>query len=150
MKFEHLIWIVIFLIYVVSAVIKKKRATSKPGGQAVAKKLPEWREKLNKFLAQMQQQAAGKEDLLSDPGPLRDEISFEEFEQVIEKPPVPKTKPSMIKTKPAVKRAQAEAPGLPVSEKKIRPDYMAFGRQDLRKAVIWSEILAPPLALRDK
>ena len=36
-----------------------------------------------------------------------------------------------------------------VDGKKILPG-LEYGIQDLRKAVIWSEILAPPLALRDK
>jgi len=34
--------------------------------------------------------------------------------------------------------------------KESLPENLEYGIQDLRKAVIWSEILATPLALRDK
>jgi hypothetical protein len=37
-----------------------------------------------------------------------------------------------------------------VSGKRRRTDVLAWGRQDLKKAVVWAEILAPPLALRDR
>ena len=36
------------------------------------------------------------------------------------------------------------------SGKEILSKDVVYGIQDLRKAVIWSEILAPPLALRDE
>jgi len=141
MKFENLIWIII-LVYVVSVIIKKGRAASKPGRNGIAKKLPEWKEKLNKFMSQVQQMAR-EGDTLEDPGPIRKEISSARIEQAIEKPPLPKIKPAWVK-------ADAERIEPAVSGKKILPKDLEFGVQDLRKAVIWSEILAPPLALRDK
>ena len=36
------------------------------------------------------------------------------------------------------------------SGKKRPPGHLPYGIQDLRRAVIWAEILAPPLALRDR
>ena len=42
MKFEHLIWIIIFLVFVVSVIIKKVRAASKTSEKRIAKRLPEW------------------------------------------------------------------------------------------------------------
>ena len=142
MKFENLIWIIIFLVYVVWLIIKKVRAASKTSEQGVAKRLPEWKEKLNKFMSQVQQMAV-EGDTLEDLGPIRKEISSERIEQAIEKPPLPKIKPALVK-------ADAESIEPAVSGKEILPKDLEFGIQDLRKAVIWSEILAPPLALRDK
>jgi len=142
MKFEHLIWIIIFLVYVVLLIIKKVRAASKTSEKGVAKRLPEWKEKLNKFMSQVQQMAR-EGDTLEDLGPIRKEISSERIEQAIEKPPLPKIKPALVK-------ADAESIEPAVSGKEILPKDLEFGIQDLRKAVIWSEILAPPLALRDK
>ena len=142
MKFEHLIWIIIFLVFVVSVIIKKVRAASKTSEKGIAKRLPEWKEKLNKFMSQIQQMAREGEPL-EDLGPIREEISSERIEQAIEKPPLPKIKPALVK-------ADAESIEPAVSEKEILPKDLEFGIQDLRKAVIWSEILAPPLALRDK
>ena len=142
MKFEHLIWITIFLVFVVSVIIKKVRAASKTSEKGIAKRLPEWKEKLNKFMSQVQQMAR-EGDTLEDLGPIRKEISSERIEQAVEKPPLPKIKPALVK-------ADAESIEPAVSGKEILPKDLEFGIQDLRKAVIWSEILAPPLALRDK
>jgi hypothetical protein len=142
MKFEHLIWITIFLVFVVSVIIKKVRAASKTSEKGIAKRLPEWKEKLNKFMSQVQQMA-GEGEPLEDLGPIRKEISSERIEQAIEKPP-------LLKIKPALVKADAESIEPAVSGKEILPKDLEFGIQDLRKAVIWSEILAPPLALRDK
>ena len=142
MKFEHLIWIIIFLVFVVSVIIKKVRAASKTSEKGIAKRLPGWKEKLNKFMSQVQQMAR-EGDTLEDLGPIRQEISSKRIEQAIEKPPLPKIKPALVK-------ADAESIEPAVSGKEILPKDLEFGIQDLRKAVIWSEILAPPLALRDK
>jgi hypothetical protein len=118
------------------------RAASKTSEKGIAKRLPEWKEKLNKFMSQVQQMA-GEGEPLEDLGPIRKEISSERIEQAIEKPPLPKIKPALVK-------ADAESIEPAVSGKEILPKDLEFGIQDLRKAVIWSEILAPPLALRDK
>ena len=142
MKFDHLIWIIIFLVFVVSVIIKKVRAASKTSEKGIAKRLPEWKQKLNKFMSQVQQMAR-EGDPLDDLGPIRKEISSERIEQAIEKPPLPKIKPALVK-------ADAESIEPAVSGKETLPKDLEFGIQDLRKAVIWSEILAPPLALRDE
>jgi hypothetical protein len=142
MKFEHLIWIIIFLVFVVSVIIKKVRAPSKTSKKGIPKRLPEWKKKLNKFMSQAQQMAR-EGDTLEDLGPIRKVISSERIEQAIEKPPLPKIKPALVK-------ADAEGIEAAVSGKEILPKDLKFGIQDLRKAVIWSEILAPPLALRDE
>ncbi len=142
MKFEHLIWIIIFLVFVMFVILKKVRAAPKTSEKGIAKRLPEWKEKLNKFMSQVQQMPR-EGDTLEDLGPIRKEISSKRIEQAIEKPPLPKIKPALVK-------ADAESIEPAVSGKEILPKDLEFGIQDLRKAVIWSEILAPPLALRDK
>ena len=142
MKFEHLIWIIILLVFVMFVILKKVRAAPKTSEKGIAKRLPEWKEKLNKFMSQVQQMAR-EGDTLEDLGPIRKEISSKRIEQAIEKPPLPKIKPALVK-------ADAESIEPAVSGKEILPKDLEFGIQDLRKAVIWSEILAPPLALRDK
>jgi len=142
MKFEHLLWVIIFLVYVVSAIIKKRRAVLKTSEKGVAKKLPAWKEKLDTFMSQVQQMAR-EGDMVEDPEPDPEEIYSETIEQAIEKPLLPKIKPVLVK-------ADAESIEPAVSGKEIRPKILEFGIQDLRKAVIWSEILAPPLALRDE
>ena len=170
MKFEHLIWIIIFLVYVVSAIIKKVRAASKTSEKGIAKRLPEWKEKLTKFMSQVKQEieVAKQEDLKKETGwerflpreddepelamedvtledlePIRKETPPERVVRVLEKTPSPKIKPAPVKV-------VAESIEPAVSEKEIRPKGLAYGVQDLRRAVIWSEILAPPLALRDE
>ena len=142
MKFEHLIGIIIFLVFVMLVILKKVRAAPKNSEKGIAKRLPEWKEKLNKFKSQVQQMAR-EGDTLEDLGPIRKEISSKRIEQAVEKPPLPKIKPVLVK-------ADAESIEPAFSGKEILPKDLEFGIQDLRKAVIWSEILAPPLALRDK
>ena len=158
MKFENLIWIIIIVVYVVFVILKRARAASKAGEKGVTQRRPEWREKIDKFLSQMKQeievtkqegsnQETGWEKILpqedDEPEPVRKEISPERTERVLEKTPLQKVKPTPVK-------AVSESMEWGVSGKKILPKDLEFGIQDLRKAVIWSEILAPPLALRDE
>ena len=170
MKFEHLIWIIIFLVYVVWVIIKKVRAASKTSEKGVAKRLPEWKEKLYKLMSQVKKEieTAKQEDLeketgwerflpreddepelamadvtLEDLEPIRKETHPERVVRVLEKTPSPKIKPAPVKV-------VAESIEPTVSGKEILTKDLEFGIQDLRKAVIWSEILAPPLALRDE
>jgi hypothetical protein len=142
MKTEYILWIVICLFYVVSVIIKKGRATSNTGEKEVAKKPPAWIEKLNKFVSQVQQ-TDRQEDVFEDPESSREENYTETIELVIDEPTLPKIKPL---------RVEAGTEGLAPADsgQEILSKDMAYGIQDLRKAVIWSEILAPPLALRDE
>ena len=61
----------------------------------------------------------------------------------IELPPSPEIKPAPVEVV-----AETLLPA--ASGKTMRPKDLDYGIQDLRKAVVWSEILAPPLALRDE
>jgi hypothetical protein len=170
MKFEYLIWVIIFLVYVVSVIIKKVRAASKTSEKGVAKRLPMWKERLNKFMSQVKKEieTAKQEDLeketgwerflpreddepelamadvtLEDLEPIRKETHPERVVRVLKKTPSPKIKPAPVKV-------VAESIEPTVSGKEILTKDLEFGIQDLRKAIIWSEILAPPLALRDE
>ena len=142
MKFEYLIWIIIILVYVVTAILKRTRKVSKTGEKGTVKRLPGWKEKINKFMSQVQQMSR-EEDTLEDLVQIRKEIADETIKQAVEKPPLPEPKPVVVK-------ARAERIQAAVSGKGRVSDDLEFGIQDLRKAIIWSEILAPPLALRDK
>ena len=156
MKFESLIWVVIFLIYVLSIIIKRMRAASKTENKGAHR--PDWRKKLDEFLAKARQEmnASTQEGPVQETDwerflpqeddaaePLRDEPPPQKIVKVKEKTPAPKIKPTPVK-------AAAKSPAPVVSEKKIPSKGLASGTEDLRKAVIWSEILAPPLALRDR
>ena len=142
MKSENLIWIVIFLVYVVSVIFKKMRAASETGEKEIAKQRPEWKEKLDQFMSQVQQMAS-QEDAPEDLGRIRQEIADGRIKEAVEEPPLPAPKPVVVK-----KRAKRIEPA--VSGKEMLSYDLKFGIQDLRKAVIWSEILAPPLALRKR
>ena len=156
MKFENFIWIIIVFVYIVFVFLKKSIAASKTGEKGGTQRRPEWREKIDKFLSQMKQeievakqegsnQETGWEEILpqEDDEPERIEISPERTERVLEKTLLPKVKPARVE-------AVAESMEPAVSGKKILSKDLEFGIQNLRKAVIWSEILAPPLALRDE
>lgn len=140
MKFEYLIWIIIFIVFVGFTIFKKMRTASKAGEKGNFKLRTDWKVRFNKFMPHVQQMA-GEEDTLKDQGQRRKEISAERIESAVEKSPLPEKKPALLKT-------VAERTEPTVSGKAILPKDLDSGIQDLRKAVIWSEILAPPLALR--
>lgn len=142
MKSEYILWIAICLIYVVSVLVKRARAASNTGEKEGAKKPSAWVEKLNKYVSQIQQMDR-QEDVFEDPDPSREESYTETIELTIEEPPLPEIEPMHVKM-------DAERPAPADSGKEILYKDMVYGIQDLRRAVIWSEILAPPLALRDE
>ena len=49
MKFENLILIIIFAVYIVSIIFKKVRAASKVAKKETDRGRPEWKDKLDKF-----------------------------------------------------------------------------------------------------
>ena len=142
MKSEYILWIVICLFYVVSVLVKRARAASNTDEKEGAKKPPAWIRKINKFVSQIQQMDR-QEDVFEDPDPSREESYTETIELTIEEPPLPGLEPMHVKM-------DAERPAPAGSGKEILYKDMVYEIQDLRRAVIWSEILAPPLALRDE
>jgi hypothetical protein len=196
---ESIIWVIIFLIYFASTILKRIRRTSKPKEQTAAKMHSGWKERLTRFQNQVQDKLGGflnqiqqevepakqkaskketgwekflppkddepepaakitemmavspkpsrtivKEDAtFQDVEPMRQEVIFQRVAQPVKTVPAFKPKPSAVKD--VVEKKE------PVdSEKEILETGLAYGIQDLRRAVIWSEILAPPLALRDE
>ena len=153
MKFEHLIWIILFLVYMVFIFLKKTRAASKSEERGGGRSRPGLQGKLDKFLSRIKaeieaanpkgsNEETGWEAYLpqeEDVKTLRDESPPERIEPVIGKKPVLKVKAGTV----------PESMKPVVDGKKILPG-LEYGIRDLRKAVIWSEILAPPLALRDE
>ena len=145
MKGENLIWVLIFLVYVVSMVLKRAHAGSKTGGKGIIG--GGWKAKLDGFFSKAQQElkAAKQEALKKKTG--REEILPSEDQE----PESIRQRISPAPTiKPAPTKAVVESMKPTVSKKENLPKDSVYGTQDLRKAVIWSEILAPPLALRDK
>lgn len=160
-------WIVIIIaiLSAISEIRKKQRAKkgAKPKGRS-------WVKKLDAFLTDIQnrleQQSKGSTDGASEWSRLRDggevgrsrsdadEEVFDElvFEE-IEPPPRPKEKPS-ARVRPTRSDETQSVPGAPQPKALDagKPSYaaMAVSRAELRKAVIWSEILGPPVALRDQ
>jgi hypothetical protein len=142
MKFEYFIWIIIFIAFVGFSIFRRIRSTFKAGENKSNNRDSGWKERFDKFLSQVQR-VAGVEDLLKDQDQRWKDLSPNTIDPAIEKPPLPEQKPAIPKT-------FAERTEPAVSGNDILPKYLDFGIQDLRKAVIWSEILAQPLALRNK
>jgi hypothetical protein len=147
MKSEYLIWIIFFLVYMVFIFLKKTRAASKSEERGGGRSRPGLQGKLAKFLSRIKAEieAANPEGSNEETG--REEILPSEDQE----PESIRQRISPAPTiKPAPAKAVVESMKPTVSKKENLPKDSVYGTQDLRKAVIWSEILAPPLALRDK
>ena len=142
MKIEYLIWIIIFLAFVGFSIFRRMRSILKAGENKSDKRDSGWKELIEKILSQVKQ-VTGVEDLLKDQDQRWKDLSPNTIDPAIKRPPLPEQKP-------AIPKAVAERTEPAVSGKDTSPIYSDFDIQELRKAVIWSEILAPPLALRDK
>jgi len=175
MDFEILIWIIVFLVWGVASIRKKMKTTSDKGGVPV-KKRSGWKEKLDQVLSQVQKEleASKREEPQEKTGWERvlpgdtdeteadsqeaygadvrvseslEEIDFEESFILEEVRPAEKSQPlpeeRPVRVKPVVD------PSIPVAfKKKVRITLAETSVQDLQKAFVWAEILAPPLALR--
>jgi hypothetical protein len=73
---------------------------------------------------------------------VREDAAFQDVEPTRQEV-IAQRKAQPVKTAPAFK------PKPPAVKDVVEKKELAYGIRDLRKAVIWSEILAPPLALRD-
>lgn len=188
MKFENLIWVAIFLVYVLSVIIKRVRAASSAGEEESAGKRPGWRERFD-MLANQIQKMAGEAEQPAEMIPGNREMSWDRIDPGLENSEKPEKSEKSQETKKASApgaaaaiahpvlpggRAASVKPGsareraatgridsVPVTPAPDRPKPSAavkklphrqlpLGIPDLRRAIIWSEILAPPLALRDK
>lgn len=163
--------IVIFIV--LGSMIRKLKARQK-AKQGATSKGANWITKLNAFLADIQRQieqqskgrtsgASGWDHLLDGGEPYRsqpdaDEAALDDrvFEEAQTQPHPKKMPPAAPVRAQAIRsdKTRVVVPG--VTRRKAvhagQPSCgpMAVSRAGLRKAVIWAEILGPPVALRDQ
>jgi len=142
MKFEVFIWIITFLAFIGFSIFRKMRASSKTGESGPDNQGSGWKGKIEKLMSQIQQ-IAGEENERKHQEQTRRDLAPKTARPAVEKPLIPAQIPDLPKT-------LAERPETTAPEKAMLPIYFDISITDLRKAVIWSEILAPPLALRNK
>jgi hypothetical protein len=167
---DNLITLVVVIIFVVS-IISRIKAEQKQKNAAKPTPPSDLGSKLKTFFAdiqrRMEEQAAGRPggasrwDELSDAGqtgqlsPPDDEMSLEDLDlapvkvqpaspKPVKKPP---PRPAMTRSRPPEERPQGGHPG-PCKQEPMPADA-APCPEFLRRAVVWSEILGPPVALRD-
>ena len=173
MTFDTLVWIlVLFMVYLISVVFNRVRGASTFRRSENAGRRPGWKEKLGTYMAQVRRELesakageskeeTGWERILprKDPGPERaeDTAVTPEPARRMDKKKVPLNFPGAgphkTSAEPMVPRfGEADVrhsgplrPGMGFEAKNI-----PYGKRALRKAVIWSEILGPPSALRDR
>lgn len=138
MNIGDILPIIIILVVLVS-IIRKKLASGK---SSAPKKSGGLREIFGNMIAQI-----GKELERARMEASAESKGWERFmPKDTEAGPPPPPKPAVMKEKiPALEKEAAVAK--PARYRCRHPDYAL---KNLRKAVVWSEILAPPLALRDE
>jgi hypothetical protein len=165
---ENLITLIVFIIMIVS-VVNKFRAKTKPGGKPA--KSGGLMDKLNAILQEVQDNIEQQQRKDSgDPSgwdqvmdederpkvrqhyPEPDSLNDLMLEEELPPPPPTKTRPrehrmaGRERKKPVTAAVKHPVPG----RKKCRRPGISMRRARLRKAIIWSEILGPPVALRKR
>jgi hypothetical protein len=165
---DDIFTLIIIIITIVSAIgqIAKSKKKSAGGGKPAAR--GELGTKLKAFFSEIQQRleessskgspGASPWDALQDVGQAKEppagsyELSLEDLELEEEEAPAPPVKkppprPARVPAKPAAARPVDPAPEPCAPEPLV--GKTAPCPEFLRRAVVWSEILGPPLALRD-
>ncbi len=144
MDFENILPIIILVIYILS-VFRKKKAPEKdkPAGKPSG---------AQKWLNNLVEQLSGEiEPATPEPGPAAPIVVWEKNEDMDLQPPVPE--PPIIKEK-VLKQAVPQKAKVPKKETPIPKKRQSIGaalyRTKLQEKVVWAEILAPPIALREK
>jgi hypothetical protein len=178
MSFEPLVWIIILLIGIGAAISRPVRRASKFRYKNPADKGPGWRERLRTIVSQLEEMAekgAPTDGTVSASGEMsweRIEPALEKSKEVEKKSALPEADSGAVTPAPGRVKGEGIKPAresrktdridpVPMKFESGRPKprgagkkspsrQFPIGAQDLRKAVIWSEILAPPLALRDR
>jgi hypothetical protein len=156
MDFEYLIWFLIFLVYIGLFILKRMRSPSKSEGSGISR--PGWKQKLDDFLTKAKEEMRDARRDGASMETVWDRFLPKEYDESerkpVEKPPV-RTEPiKEKKPEPIIKPAPvevAESKRTPVdSEGRVpsRGKEPARRAVDLKKAVIWAEILGPPVALK--
>lgn len=165
--------VTLILIFIALWLISRKFIAQQKTKQGAASKGGNWITRLNAFLADIQRKieqqskdrttgASGWDQFLDDGEEFGspsdadeaalDDLVFEEAQTPLHPKKMPPAAPVRAQTirsdktqvVPGVTRRKAVHAGQP----SCAP--MAVSRADLRKAVIWAEILGPPVALRDQ
>lgn len=152
MDIESLIWIAAVVIWAVSAILKKKRVASPPPAKNKSRKVPEWKEKLDQYLAQIRQ------ELTTEPEEAAAVTEIHRAEKPLSAviPDARKTRLERAARIESLERsAEDRFPETVLQkpetelEKTVRPEMVPeFVIEDLQKAIIWSEILGSPVALK--
>ena len=116
MKAENLIGILIFLIFIVSVILKKARAGSKDGKAGAAKSQTGWKAKLDKYLAQIKQEMEASKKEGSDA-----DTVWEELMQHEENPPEPAREEAYsVATKSVTEKTSTSRNTFASTEKRMR------------------------------
>ena len=162
-----LIIIIVTVLSVVGKLKTKPAATKKSPPKGIAG----WLTKLNTYLEEMQRQAIppqeeAEEDIGADrwrrlmenetasippAGDMGEDLGDLEF---VEDPEPSRAKPASdaararVGLPPRQPPAQAEAPAEPLSVPEDRQILVPTSRDQLRQAIVWAEIIGPPVALK--
>ena len=157
---DYLVPIIIFLVFILPKLLKKRVSTQKPEADQPQKANPTIFSKLNTMLEDYyEEEKAGAPQEPQEHPEEEAALSWlnrsDETEPEVTKPqPVVETKTAKIKVEeqqPEAKRAEIkEPPEMLQNPAGIPPRLGKPRKQELRNAIVWSEILAPPLALREK
>jgi hypothetical protein len=161
---DNIITLIFIIIAVVSAISKvKAKQKTKSGARPAAGN--ELGSKLKAFFAEIQQRieaqtpggpsGASRWDALrqaQDPSEKSYEISLEDLKLEEARPPKaqakkPPARPARVSPQPAA--AQPAGPASAPCEPELVAAKSAQCPEFLRRAIVWSEILGPPVALRD-
>ncbi len=171
---ENLLPIVIVVAIIVSKLLSKKKVTAESAPknkESLARKLqkkldeysesqmenrspaPEYEESRSDLWAEQDEEDETEEEREEEEKEEETEVAERETERIVapetikqaveQEKPLPETEPAADISHPRVQTTPLE---------KTRPSYLLSEKshQDLRQAIVWSEILAPPLALRDE
>lgn len=166
---ENLITL-IFIIIAVLSLLGKIQPKKKTGTESSSS--GGWMERLNTYLRDMQNKieqqanqntsdASGWDELMDETDEADDLYDADEYslkDLVLEEE---KPQPRLAVKKEPAAPSQVIAPARPSDQVTAPPEpspqpshamgsILAKNRQDLRKAIIWSEILGPPVALKDQ
>jgi hypothetical protein len=146
---EQLVWAIIFIIFIIITVLKNR--TRKKPGTTIGKptEVKERQEKLSKYLEEF----LGIE--IPEPEPQRITIEKEKLRPIKERV-IPKTKPKRENsfgtfTSPLIKRFEEREKTLIPEKKELYQAKFPWGtisKKDLPGAIIFSEIIGPPISKR--
>lgn len=147
MEFGSIIPVIIVFIIIVLQ-IRKRLVSSKLG---TSKKSPGWKHKLDDFVSQVRHEieAGTKENSNGQNDWERIESEYTEPVTISPSELDVEEKISLDKID-VLEDISTEVMSSDDSKKDKRPLDLSYDRKNLRKAVVWAEILAPPLALRDE